>query len=69
MRAKKIPPVPISLEHGPTVIGQSRHLLQQRHMCPRGPADSSLQVTHRVAGATVEVIAAAHGLQRFQVSK
>ena len=51
------------------VLGHSGELLQQGQQGLAGPADALLQVTRRVAGATVEAIAAAHGLHMIQEKK
>lgn len=48
-----------------TVIGHSGDLLQQRKYRLPVFADPVGQVTYRVAGATVEMVAAAHGLHKI----
>lgn len=49
-----------------TVIGYSSDLLQQRQLCLTRLTDSMFQVTYCVGGTTVDMIAAAHGLQRIK---
>ena len=49
-----------------TIVGRRRHRPQQRHARLSRPADAVLQVTDGVARATVEVVAAAHGLHTSQ---
>lgn len=44
------------------IVGCRGDLLQQRHSVVTRPADAMFQVALRVAWATVEMIAAAHGL-------
>ncbi len=51
-----------------TVIGYSGDLLQQWHVGITRLADAMLQVTYCVARATVEMIAAAHGLQTIKTA-
>lgn len=51
-----------------TVIGYGGDLLQQWHVGLTRLADPMLQVAYCVARATVEMIVAAHSLQRIKIS-
>lgn len=51
-----------------TIVGCRGDLLQHRHSVVTRPADAMFQVALRVAWATVEMIAAAHGLDMIKTS-